>query len=544
MYCITNRERGKVTDRSRADLFLAQELGVNDFDGARDRLAGVEIALALAPDLAGERLGQLTLLVAANILCRLGPYCPKIAIVVPDTACVHPDLPLLPSGSPLGDVLCRFMEDTQRPEKRSHRQYRVGAFDDAFALALVIGDARVKASRTLYTWYERWTGGFADTSQPITYRGSNSFGALLAGALGATGVSRLLLERIAAPGFAPQPLPRAAALSAYSYTSPSTPGSEPDVPIQVDFRAIGPLLLVGGGAVASGLAFALASLPQVVGDLTITDHDGIDATNLERHLIATWEHVGLLKATRVAQLFADGVWNGLVVRAYNSRYEHLPPAQWRTMIAAVDDADIRRRLQFDLPETLLNAGTVGPEFLVSRHDYGAGPCAECLYPEHSQPARTLVEMLAVQTGLDVTEVVRLEGERSPLTEEQIARIVERGELMFPEEVLERARHDGFRALAESACTTATVRPELPAATIGFVAALPGILLAAELVKEVVFRTGLTDGPPLAGAQSVFRFDTFGELQDPIELARPSRGCRCQEQLMRAAYLRRWRDDTE
>lgn len=531
-----------MSDRSRAELFLAQEMGVSDFAATENMLADGEIALVVAPELAGERLGQLALLSAANILCRLGPYCPNIAIVVPDTARVHAGIPLLAGGAPLGTALCQFMNATQRPEERSQRRYREGAPGDSFRLALVIGDTSVEASRTLYAWYERWTGGFADTPRRVTYRGTNPFGALLASALSATGVGRLLLERVAAPGFAPRPLPRTAALSAYSYTSPPAPERELDGPDLIDFRAIGPTLLVGGGAVASGLAFALAALPSALGNLTVADHDRIDATNLERHLIATWDHLGLPKATRVAQLFADGAWNGLTVASRGLRYEELPLAPWRTVIAAVDDAGIRRRLQFDLPKTLLNAGTVGPEFLVSRHDYSTGPCAECLYPERSQPARTSIEMLAAQIGLDVAEVARLEDERMPLTEQQIARVVERGGLVFPGEVLERARHDGVRVLAESACTTATVRPALPAATIGFVAALPGILLAAELVKEAIFRTDYADAPPLTGARNVFRFDTFGELQESVEHARPSRGCRCQERPMRAAYARRWSGD--
>lgn len=527
------------TEQSRAELFLAQELGVRDLASARARLAQSAVVLALAPDLATDRLAQLTLLTAANILCRLGPYCPTIALALPDGARVADGVPLVEPGRPLLSALSRFMAGVHQPDARAQYRYRAAAPDDKFDIALTVGAVSVPARRAVACWYERWTGGFADTPHPIGYRGPNPFGALLAGALGAAAVSRLLLARVADPASAPQPLPASAALSAYSYEQPERPEDEPEIPVLIDLRLLQSALLVGAGAVGAGLAFALASLDRVVGSLDAADHDVLDATNLERHLISTWDHVGIPKVTRLADLFADGAWNGLRLRAHARRYEELPPASWRTVIAAADGPESRRRLQFDLPRVLLNAGTVGPELLVSRHDYGPGPCAECLYPERPRAVYSPIELLAEQTGLTVDEVWELQAMGVPLTAEQVERVRNRGALTFPPEVYRRAGHDGIRALAEAACTTATVRPGLPVATIGFVAALPGLLLAGELVKEAMLRARGGDWPPLVGLRNVFRFDTFGTLAEGLEPARPSRGCRCQGRVMRAAYARRW-----
>lgn len=77
-------------DPSRNDLFLAQEMGVTDLQATRAQLTTTEIALVLSSELATDRLAQLTILTAANILCRLGPYCPRIAIVAPPHALVAP----------------------------------------------------------------------------------------------------------------------------------------------------------------------------------------------------------------------------------------------------------------------------------------------------------------------------------------------------------------------------------------------------------------------------------------------------------------------
>lgn len=527
------------TEQSRAELFLSQELGVSDLSLARTRLAASEIALVISRELAEDRLAQITFLAAANILCRLGPYCPAIAVSAPQVARVAPGVPLLPAGAPLAPALCQFMTEVQRPADRSARRYRVAGPAERFDLAFAIGSTNVLAGRTLYAWYERWTGGFRSTPRPSRYHGPNPFGALLAGMLGATAVSRLLLARVAAPESSPQPLPSEAALSAYSYGRPDEPAAEPDLPAVVDLRPAGPTLLVGGGAVASGVAFALASLGRAAGTLDVVDDDALDATNLERHLISVWTDVGAPKARRLAEVFGNGAWNGLHVHPRICRYEALPPQPWPTLIAAVDRPDPRRRLQFDLPRVLLNAGTVGSEFLVSRHDYGAGPCAECLYPERPAAVKSPTEILAAQTGLSVGEILDLQATGAPVGADQLSRIADLGGLVFPPDALSRAAREDIGALAGAACTTAVVRPSQPVATIGFVAALPGLLLAAELIKEAAMGALATGRPPLSGNRNIFRMDTFGGLADELEHAKSSRGCRCRDKVMQAAYHRRW-----
>jgi molybdopterin/thiamine biosynthesis adenylyltransferase len=527
------------TDQSRAELFLTQELRVPDLAEARARLAATDVALALPPEVAGDRLAQLAILTVANIICRLGPYCPSIAISAPDGARVLPGLPLLTPGTLFAPALCQLMTSVQRPDDRSARRYRIADPQQSYQLAFAVGETRLRARRVIYGSYERWTGGFGSAPCSSSYRGPNPFGALLAGALGATAVSRLMLARVAHPEYAPLPLPTAAALSAYSYGRPERPAAEPDLPEIIDLRRTEPVLLVGGGAVASGVAFALAGFGRVAGMVEVADDDALDATNLERHLVSTWADIGAPKAHRLARVFGAGAWNGLRLHSHDARYEMLPPRAWRTVITAVDSPEPRRRLQFDLPQVLLNAGTVGSEFLVSRHDYRVGPCAECLYPERRAAVRSPAESLAGQTGLDVEEILELQTTGAPLAPGQLERIVHRGSLVFPPAALARARREGIRALADAACTTTKVRSSLPIATIGFVAALPGLLLAAELVKNAVLGARAAHRPPLRGERTVFRMDTFGDLADDLEQVRPSRGCRCQDEAMRAAYRKRW-----
>lgn len=527
-------------DPSRNDLFLAQEMGVTDLQATRAQLTTTEIALVLSSELATDRLAQLTILTAANILCRLGPYCPRIAIVAPPHALVAPGVPLLPLDVPFDSTLGTFMASIQSPESRLDRQYRIGFSTSTYTAALVVGDVPVNAGHVLYADYNRWTGGFGGTPANLSYGGANPFGALLAGALGAAAISRLLLAPFAASDLVLTPLPDRVLLSAYSYGVPSDPSAEPDIlGSGVDLESLDPLLLVGAGAVASGMVYALLCLPTAVGTLHVADDDVLDVTNLERHLVSTWAGIGTLKVDRIADTLADGRWNGVRLHPHPYHYDHLPSVTWRTVVATVDKPEPRRHLQFDLPQVLLNGATVGSEYLVSRHDYGPGPCAECLYPERPAIAQSPLKMLATQTGLEMDTVQHLQETGVALTEVQIAQIVAHGALVFPPEALAEARRTGISALLRAACTTATIRPGLPAATIGFVAALPGLLLAAELVKEAMRRGAATVRPPLVADRNVFRADTFGDLVGELEHARPSRQCRCQTDIMQATYRHKW-----
>lgn len=527
-------------DQSKNELFLSQEFGIDNLDATRTALTTKETVLALSGDVAMDRLAQVAVLTAASILCRLGAYCPRIAVMVPADTTVAPGVPLLPTGAPFARALCQFMTSIQRPGRRSERHYRLAAPGDSFALAFVAGDVRVSAGHVLHAEYERWTGGFAAASRGVNYCGPNPFGALLAGALGAAAISRLLLSPFAASGTTFAPLPDRVVLSAYSYAQPDEPSTEPELPVTgVTLQPLEPLLIVGGGAVASGVAYALACLERVVGTLGCADDDPLDSTNLERHLVSTRTDIGVLKVDRLAGVFGDGRWNGLRLQPHGCRYENLSSRAWRTVVATVDKPEPRRRLQFDLPQILLNGGTVGPEYLVSRHDYGSGPCTECLYPVRPGVVESPAETLAAQTGLDPAEVTSLQATGARLTSGHIAQIIQRGALIFTPDALESARREGIAALSRAACTTATMRPELPVATIGFVAALPGLLLAAELVKEAISRETSTARPPLTADRSVFRADTFGDLAGELECVRPSRHCRCQTDVMRNAYRARW-----
>ena len=77
------------------------------------------------------------------------------------------------------------------------------------------------------------------------------------------------------------------------------------------------------------------------------------------------------------------------------------------------------------------------------------------------------------------------------------------------------------------CSRAVVIEDLPEATIGFVSALCGFLMACELVKD---RTDEERREPLDSGRPVYRLDLLASTPGPdcVEAYVPRRDCFCQQ----------------
>ena len=178
-------------DQSRADLFLSKELGVADLRALRRRLSSFRVLLVLDPHLSDDRLAQTALLTAANILCRLGPYCPHIVVQSPPDAKVTPGVPFLPPNAMFSAAMQEFMASAQGSAKARLRSLTDGE-PNVFDVALIVGISTPQARRRLWLWYERWTGGYSDEPRATGYDGPNPFGCLIAASLGAVAASRAI----------------------------------------------------------------------------------------------------------------------------------------------------------------------------------------------------------------------------------------------------------------------------------------------------------------------------------------------------------------
>jgi hypothetical protein len=144
---------------------------------------------------------------------------------------------------------------------------------------------------------------------------------------------------------------------------------------------------------------------------------------------------------------------------------------------------------------------------------------------------------AVRLGVDRTVAAALvRGERR-IDAEVLAAMRRRGGVHLEEFPPETLLGAPLAALEAHVCSRAVVIEELPEATISFVAALAGFLMAAELVKDRV-ATGGRNGA-LDAARPVLRVDTLAAVPGPacVETYVPRRSCVCQDPETRRRFAR-------
>lgn len=453
---------------SRQRLFAAEVLGG---EPARERLVALRrdpLLLALAPGLERTRRGQVMLASAANVLARLFDFVGAIDLDVEPEARVLPRV----CGLRMGRNLAQEVAHLARSIRPDPCDVRPVARRGPYGRALVLGGScRVAAREVVHADGAEWLAGVGPeppSLEPAT-RGPafNPFGPLVAAAWGASEVARGLFRSLDAgrrPGvFAPREKTRLWDLWRHDFDRPA-PG--PPLPEALHLGEVG---VAGLGALGSAAVFALAQLTRASGTLELADDDHVSPTNLERVLTARAADVGRLKlelarrALRPTRLRTLGI---------AERYGPGLPRRARasTLLVGVDSGAARRQIVRFLPEAIYNGGTQASELLVSRHVRFQGACLECLYPEPFAWA--------------------------------------------PE--------PGARE-----CARAVVVRELPQATIGFVSALCGFLMACELAKD---RLHIDRDQPLDDARPVLRIDLLeGPLgADCVEAFVPRRDCFCRE----------------
>jgi len=450
-------------DVSRAGLLAAEVFG---HAPAAARLAALReepVLLAVGAAEAATRRGQLLLATAANLLGRLFVFAPAIDVAAAP-ACVLPGIPGLRAGRPLGAEVRAFLESlSPRP---SLFRYRASAGSGPYLTALVIGDEAppAPARDVVFVGADAWRAGLGPDPMSFPVEAEavfNPLGALLAAALGAAEVAKRIFLRLAeARPETITPLERAVTWDLWQHRFDGVTAG-PALPRQLD---LGRLAVAGVGAIGSAVTLALAALDDVTGTVELVDDDTLSATNLERVVTARAADVGRRKVDVAARALRQTSLRPVPMAARFAVRAPVASAA-ETILVGVDSGAARRRIMNLLLHAVYNGGTQGSELLVSRHVDLEGPCLECLYPESTQAP--------------------------PAAQE---------------------------------CGRAVVVEELPEATIGFVSALAGVLMVAELVKDRIGGAG-----PLDAARPVVRLDALAGTPDAscIEAYRPRRDCFCQ-----------------
>ena len=289
---------------------------------------------------------------------------------------------------------------------------------------------------------------------------------------------------------------------------------------------------VGAGGVASATAWALAALrhagTRLSGHGDVIDGDVIDedGTNLNRHLIALMTDRNAGKADLFVGLLAAC---GLDLTPQRSRWEELAAARHHPSLVAisVDDDEVRRAVQFDMPRIVLNAGT-GDQggYQASGHNFTDGACLACI----SRAGKTVSSpeaSLALRLGIPPETLRPLLRSTDPLPSHVLAmaRLTEH-------ERAEIADLPG-RRLLQRFCDELLLADNGPAVSAPMLSAAAGVLLAVEIAKHS------HDGAPGAPGRVVRTSILTGPHDRWYSQRHKTADCQCIEAVYQNHYKSRW-----
>ncbi len=160
-------------------------------------------------------------------------------------------------------------------------------------------------------------------------------------------------------------------------------------------------LVIGAGGLGSPVALYLGSAG--VGQITVIDHDHVDATNLQRQIAHTLERVGQFKAesvrTAIAQINPDVVVRPITARADAALLNTLV-AQADVVLDCCDNFETRQAVNLACVQhqkPLVSGAAIRMDGQVSVFDttQPEAPCYACIFPPDQQPEETRCATLGV-----------------------------------------------------------------------------------------------------------------------------------------------------
>lgn len=504
---------------SRTGLFAQEAIGEAP---AAERLAQLReepLLIALSPGM-GFR-GQMVLAAVVNIVGRLFEFLGPVDLRVPAQNALPGIFELRPRVG-LARAAARLMRNVREIPREADVAHH--AKRGPYRRGIVIGaQLQGDIDEPVYIDACGWVasvGPVASALAPQRDGAFNPFGCLVAAALGsaelAKGLFRALDDSAERERFAP--FPSTVVWDLWSHGDDAQ-SKGPALPPDLD---LGDAAIAGLGALGSAAVYALAHVEGAVGSLELVDTDTLSVTNLERVLTATGEHVGWSKTGLARRALRE---TGLESHVIRDQYGAEPPAAARasTLLVGVDSGDSRRAIARYLPEAVYNGGTQGSEILVSRHVRFDGACLECLYPQTLDP----IGRTARRLGVDRATAAALEAGERKIDSEVLASLQRRGGVHFEGVDINALLGEPLSALDGYECSRAIVIEDLPEATIGFVAALCGFLMACEFAKDRIDPARKTH---LDASHPAYRLDLLegSPREGCVESYVPRRDCFCAE----------------
>ena len=479
------------TETDRTQRSLRQLLGLPQ-QREPIRFPRSRVAVSLSRELAATRPGQWMATLTFNLLFRLKEV-QEIAVEVPSGVGVVRGVPM--ETGELRERLIGLAEGLSGPEtpyrpRFEHSLARGARYD----VLLAIGQPpyHVSADRVLSITANDWTGFVnATTEGREATDASLPFGSYAAACLGVGEVFKHLLSSNypAQLGTRVRFLDEGC-LSLLDYSTSPGAIQTNDIPEAID---IGDVLLVGCGAGGTACLYTLASIPGVSGTLVLVEPNLLKPSNLNRYPMTTYAAVhGRGHKLTLAAEFLRTYAPGLMLHEHPVSYQQFmaeggDPLSRDTnsvVVSTVDNVAARRALQADFQEqAILDAAVTGTIYATLKVSYGHGRCLGCKHPLVPDEFEREV---AAKWGLALDEVKRLRAEGGVVTEDHVrglAHIQQRPVADF-EPFVDR-EFNGVVSETECGESALGYTLETPAqvATLPFLTTLPGVILAAEIVKH-------------------------------------------------------------
>lgn len=432
----------------------------------RNDFAKFKVAITGNRELLQTRPGQATFLTLANLIAR---FLPHFLFDIPEVLSTSVWVPF--AAAPL---LNQCVIETATKIGSMAESHNARNADVLISVGSTDSEATYKISIDCDGW-NAYFSNQGSIRKLIISRKENVIGGLLAACFGAADTFRRLLECIGSKDRRILRQPKPFSFSALDYSVNNEFAPNPDLRHNIN---LGELSVIGAGAVGNGLIYTLGMMPDIKGRINVVDPDSYDATSMNRCLAVCNDQVGVPKPTGLASLKFD---NNLRIIPFATSYELFREQQGtpEVAVATVDNNKARIQIQSDLPRILFHGATgenVGTIFSCHFLD---GACLGCLFLEDQEPLSLTISR---STGLSLGEVDRILRERTPLTTNDIERIQARTNL--GSRLSDLVGHSLEELYAREICGVMHVNAgqEEIAGTVSFVSAIPGVLLAGEIMK--------------------------------------------------------------
>jgi hypothetical protein len=250
----------------------------------------------------------------------------------------------------------------------------------------------------------------------------NPVGAYTAGCIGCAEVFKHFLQEGAVDINAPIEQIDDVTFSTLDYSTSSADSANPPLPNDIN---VGELDVIGVGAGGGACIHVLSVLETLDGSIRLVDPDEVSRSNLNRYIWAVADDVDRDKTAIGKQLLETQ--HAVDVESHPVSFDKLPDRFFESgldlLISTVDKGEVRRNIQWEFPQTVLDAATdQRGKYVVSKIQFTETQCLGCKYDQQGDDKRCEMAALSEHIGLDTDELLDLDQHNGAFSEEQVAEI--------------------------------------------------------------------------------------------------------------------------